>query len=67
MCCGLVDKSLGSSQQGRGGGRDMKRGTCVNEKGALIIEENVHLLKENGHRSDFKGAFIGGEAGTYLK
>ena len=45
----------------------MKRGTYVNEKGALIIKENVHLLKENGHRSDFKGAFIGGEGGTYLK
>ena len=43
----------------------MKRGTYENKKGALIIKENLHFLKEKGHRTDFnegiyrrcKGAF----------
>ena len=31
----------------------MKIGTYENEKGALMIKGNLHLLKEKGHRSYF--------------
>ena len=30
----------------------------MNEKGALIVKENEHKLKESGHRSDFKWALL---------
>ena len=46
----------------------MKRGTYEDEKGALMIKVNVHLLKEKGHRSDFnKGMYRRWKGGFYEK